>query len=461
MAENVKTARQSTGSVINTAILPAIMTPLQQTLASAPHPVHERRRVTGCPLFLVGTVLSLVLPAQETAAQRDLPTTTPVLTQSETTSTAADIEFVTGRRFEDALEKKLSLAWKGQNLRDGLRKLGETRQVAILLDRRIDPGQEMSLQVQNVSLKALLNLIANEAGAAVSVTGTMIYIGPPETAARLRTVEEIAVSQLVSSNTPESDGRPASSQQTRRSFELLQRQTLAWSDFTTPRELLEKISGMYSLQLIGSERVPHDLWGEAVVPSATSTQLLVAVLGQFDLSFEWSENRDAIQIIPMPLEPRVERTFTLRRGTETNILSELQQRVPQLVVKSAGRRLTAAGTLEQLEFLESLIHPERSQTPTRPSQRPPGGGITTFTFAADAPLIAFLNTLEKQAGYDFQYDADEFDQAGISLEKRIRLEASELTAEEVFQKMFPPQNIAFRITGKTVYLTPASKPDTK
>lgn len=458
MAENVKTARQSTGSATGSAIVPALMTPLQQTLVGVLHVVHERHRVMGWQVFLVGAVLQSVLFDSELAAQ-PLPQrpSAQVLTEAATPSTTSGTEFVTGRRFEEALEKSLSLAWQGQNLRDGLRKLSETRQVAILLDRRIDPGQQMSLQVQNVSLKSLLNLIANEGGADVSVLGTVIYIGPVVTAARLRTVEEIAASQLVSRRPAIVSGDASANRQTRRSFELLQRHTLSWRDLTTPRELLERIGKMYALQIRSLDRVPHDLWAESVIPSATSSQLLTAVLAQFDLSFEWTKNGDAIQIVPMPQAPRIERTFTLKRDTESVILPELKQRLPPLAIKAAGRRVTVAGTVEQLELVEALIHPERSQTPPRTHQRPAGGGITTFTFAANAPLIAFLNTLEKQAGYEFRYDADALEKAGIDLEKRIRLEASELPAEEVFQKMFPPLNIAFKVEGKTVHLIPTPR----
>jgi hypothetical protein len=249
----------------------------------------------------------------------------------------------------------------------------------------------------------------------------------------------------------------STSPQTRRSFELLERHTLNWPDLTTPRELLVEIGRRYSLKMESLDSVPHDLWGQAVVPSATPSQLLLAVLGQFDLSFEWTANHDGIRIINMPSDPRIERQFTLKRGEEQTILAELQQRIPGLEPEVVGRQVTVVGTVEQLEIVETLLHPERSQSPSRTNQRQTGGGITTFTFAADAPLIAFLNTLEKQADYKFKYDEEVFKTAGIQLDKRIRLEAKELTALELFEKMFPPQNIAYKVDGKTVHLTPATR----
>ena len=131
--------------------------------------------------------------------------------------------------------------------------------------------------------------------------------------------------------------------------------------------------------------------------------------------------------------------------------------MPGLEPEVAGRRVTVAGTVEQLESVELLIHPERSPSPSRPNQRKTGGGVTTFTFAAAAPLIDFLKTLEVQAGYEFRYDAEAFEKAGIRLDKRVQLEAKELTAQELFQKMFDAQNIDFKVDGKIVHLTPAAR----
>ena len=54
-------------------------------------------------------------------------------------------------------------------------------------------------------------------------------------------------------------------------------------------------------------------------------------------------------------------------------------------------------------------------------------------------------------------DGLSFEQADIHLDQRIFLEAKELTAKEVFDKMFLPQNIAYKVDGKTVQLTPASR----
>lgn len=457
MEQNVKTANQSTDSIESLAIVSVIMTCLQQTLRHAQSVTSERFRVTGYAVFLLLNVVAVSFSGRQAVAQ---PTLTPEnsLAKADTSPASPTMsgrnnpDFLTGPAFENALERIQSLSWQGQQLRTGLQQMSTNRQIAILLDRRVDPGQLLSLQVRNVSLRALLDLIASEARADVSILGSVVYIGPQTTTTRLRTVEEMLSSELVSTNTIAGETGRQSSSSTRRTFELLERQTLNWADLTTPQELLEEIGRHYSLKIESIELIPHDLWGAAVLPSATSTQMLLAVLAQFELSFEWTPEYDGIQIVRMPSEPHIERQFTLRVGTEKEIIAELNRRMPGLERRVSGRRIIVAGTVEQLETVEGLIHPERHKP--RPAKRNPGAGITTFTFAADAPLLAFMNTLQKQAGYTFKYDQDALEKAGIRLDKRIRLEAKELNAEEVFRLMFDAQNIAFKIDGKTVYLTP-------
>mgnify|MGYP005635647853 FL=1 len=420
------------------------MTPLQQSLDTFQPTPKERFGVTGYRFFLVAVVLQASFPGQFANAQPLPGSNAPVLTDTPP-------NFLTDRAFEDALAESISLAWQGQNLRDGLQKLSKTKQLSIILDRRIDPSQQLTLQIQKRTLKTVLKVIATEARADISVLGNTVYVGPARIASRLRTVEEIVASQLAT--TISVDASP----QTRRRFELLKRQTLNWPDLTTPRELLNEVASHYALKIESVNLVPHDLWGQATLPSGSATQLLLTILAQFNLSFEWTESRDGIRLVDMPLDPRIEKQFTLKRGAEQTILSEITRRMPDLEPKVTARRITVVGTVEQIETVEAIIYPERQPNNTRPNQRKVAEGVTVFTFEATAPLGTFMATLEKQSGFMFQYDPKAFKQADIRLDQRIFLEAKKLTAKEVFDKMFIPQNIAYKVDGKTVQLTPASR----
>ena len=167
MVKNVKAAHQSTDSTTSSVIVPAHMIRLQQTLCSYQSVSGERCRVTGYTVFLFLNVMLLSSPIQHAIAQ---PPLLPATSSVEANSASASVtvsgknnpDFLTGPAFENALERIQSLAWQGQRLRVGLQQMSASRQVAILLDRRINPGQQLSLQVKNISLRSLLDLIATE-----------------------------------------------------------------------------------------------------------------------------------------------------------------------------------------------------------------------------------------------------------------------------------------------------------
>lgn len=359
---------------------------------------------------------------------------------------------LTGRAFERALNGDISLAWQDQRLRDGLRKLTRNREIAILLDRRIDPDVKLTLQLKNVTLRDLLGVIASEADAELSVLENVVYIGPPETARRLRTVVEIISTGLPGAGDPQAG----------RSFELLKRRTLTWQDLDDPAAMLQRVGDSYGLGIMATRPVPHDLWAAGQIPDVSATVALLVVLSQFDLSFEWTDDWSGIRVVPLPESPRIERTFSIRRGSTTQLAAKLDQSLPGLSVKARGsRNLQASGTVEQLEQVDRVLHPERYAT-QRPGQRPKTGEVI-FTFEVkNAPLIAVMTRLEEQAGFNFNYDATAIANAGIDVESVINLNLNKASEDELLEAMFKDTGLSFERDGKTVRVFPdAAQPQQK
>ena len=70
-------------------------------------------------------------------------------------------------RFEQQLEALISTRWD-LPLKDVLHSIRETQHVAIFLDRRIDPAQQIQLEVQDKTMSTALQLVANQANAQIS-----------------------------------------------------------------------------------------------------------------------------------------------------------------------------------------------------------------------------------------------------------------------------------------------------
>src|SRR5690606_38643002 len=94
----------------------------------------------------------------------------------------------TGRDFRRQLDEPTGVAWTGERqLRDALDNLAEPRQVALLLDRRVDPNQPIQFRA-DASLELVLRQLAARLELGVAIFDGTVYLGPAETARELATV---------------------------------------------------------------------------------------------------------------------------------------------------------------------------------------------------------------------------------------------------------------------------------
>src|SRR5439155_12786067 len=93
----------------------------------------------------------------------------------------------TGAAFSRQLREIVGVTWQDRALRDGLERLSQAYGVAIFLDRRIDPDQHIDFTARDVPLENLWQQIAAAAHAETAVIGSLVYIGPHDTAAQLST----------------------------------------------------------------------------------------------------------------------------------------------------------------------------------------------------------------------------------------------------------------------------------
>jgi hypothetical protein len=354
-------------------------------------------------------------------------------------------DLLVGKAFEDALEQTISVTWQAQDLRSGLKGLSNARRVSILIDRRVDPSTELSLTVKSVPLRELLDRVAADLSLGISRLENTIVIGPRESTRRLRTDVELAAGQLVKAS---SDGG--------RVRALQRKLTLNWPDLTSPRELLDEVARRYELKIDNAELVPHDLWAAGALPSSNAAESLTVVLSQFDMAFEWSADLQSVRLVEQPRGPALEREFALRRGVAASIVDELRESLPGVTLELRGRRVSASGLFEELEQVQAALNPSVD----RPTSRPTGPKVTTFTFEVrNAPLLDFMEKLEQQAGYSFEYDADQLVKAGVKLDGAVSLKMKDALPDELFKAMFDPLGLRHEVDGTTVRLRLKSRTD--
>ena len=350
-------------------------------------------------------------------------------------------------QFSQALEAPISAAWDQARLRRVLSRLSAEREIALLLDRRLDPDREITLSADSQTTRQLLESLAAPVGGGVSIVGNVAYLGPQAGILRLRTLVRLRRDELASA---------ASGIAAARRTELGRRFSLQWQDLESPTAVLERIGERCGANIIGLDEVPHDLWAGATLPQVDAVEALSLILVQFDRTFQWEADGAAVRIVSVPEVVVVERTIPLDKLTVENARGTLGDTLPQVEIAQRQDQLVLRGTLEQLEAAEALLRPGASARPVAKAGRaPPLRKNQRYSLTVkDAPLRAVLKGISRQAGVEFQFDEAALMQAGVELDQRISLSVRQVTLENLLEEICADRELTFSIDEDVVVLAP-------
>jgi hypothetical protein len=396
--------------------------------------------------------LALLLLLAATVGQAAAPTPAPAGYES--------IAWPSGVALKWQLAQPISVqwaegpTWPAPPLRKTLLGLSRANRVAIVIDRRVDPDQKLNLSLRNVPLEDVLRQAAASLGLGMTKLGPVIYFGPLEYTARLRTLAEMHAEEVRA--LPYEAGR-----------KLTQSDRLAWNDFATPREILGQMAEKSRLQIVGLERVPHDLWAAAELPPLPLVDRLTLLLGQFDLSFQVSPDGDSITLAPLPARVAIVRSYSGGAGAE-QLAAKWAAEVPQCEVKASGGKVYVRGLLEDQERIAALSRPGG-----RPSSRPPktvthppakvGNSAQRFTMRArPGPLRVLLEQLAFQMQLELKIDEEAIKKADISLDQTVSFAGVENASfDELWTAALKSTGCTYRHRGNTLWIVPARKDEGK
>jgi len=323
------------------------------------------------PALLLGALLSGAAPDGGTAEPRN---------------------WLVGPALHARLGQAVDVNWSAAQLRSALAGLGRTHQVAILLDRRVDPDRRVDLVLHDVALGAALAEIAGRQGADVSRLGPVVYIGPPPSASRLRTLAELRRREAMAIE--------AAARQ-----RLLSERRMSWEDLAEPRQLIERLAAEAGLELAGLEQVPHDLWAAADLPPMSLVDRITLVATQFDLTFSIAPDGRSLRLVPVP---------------------------EQLPVAKADNSMAAKPA---------------------PARHPRDQKRYTLR-QAKGRLSDLLPKLAAMLQVELEIDQAALARAGISLDQPVSLSVTDATVDELFAKLLSPAGCTFRREGKTIVVVP-------
>jgi hypothetical protein len=331
------------------------------------------------------------------------------------------------------LERPLSVQWSGVRLQDALNHLARSQRVAILLDRRVDPDQEIELTLENVRLETALATIAARLNLGVSQVGPVVYLGPPKTARRLRTLVELRNQEI--------ESLPAAIRRV-----LLTRKPCRWEMLATPREVLEAASKDYGIKLEHLEQMPHDLWRAADLPTLTFAERMSLIAAQFDLTFTLHSSGRTLQLIAMPEQPSLEKAYPATAPAEA--VSKLRPLLPNCELKAEDRRIFVRGTAEDHEAVRQLL---AGKTVRRVAAGP---SKTVYQLNVSAPAGRLIRELATKLGRRLEIDEEAIRQAGLSLEKDVKVSVRNVNEEDLLRALLDPAGLTFERKGESIIVRP-------
>ena len=311
-----------------------------------------------------------------------------------------------------------------------------------MLDRRVDPGQKLDVELRNVSLREAITQVARRCDLDVSVLGPVVYLGPRTVTERLRTLAELR----------RGDVRELPR---RRQRAFVEARPWHWDDLATPHELLAGLAEETGVAIRGRERVPHDLWPAMDLPSLSLTDRLTLLGAAFDLTFRIAPDGRSVELIPSEPAVVLQRDYPLvRRGRA--ITKQLANLVPDAAIRVERGRLIVRGRLEDHEIVADLLDGKSVRSVERPRGKMPAGEKVFTLTVEQQPVGPLVRQLCEQLGLDVRFDQAALDAAGISLDVIVSFRVQQVGLDELLRAALEPAGMTYTKQGGAVEVRPAS-----
>jgi hypothetical protein len=344
----------------------------------------------------------------------------------------------TVQRGGPSLERTATVQWQRVPLQNALSRLKPVFLEPVFVDRRVDPAQRVSLEIEGATFSEVLQKLSAASSLGYSEFQSIHYLGPTAAAEQLRTVAAVRRAEA---------GRlPARS---RAALEL--KQAVTWPRLTEPRQLITSLVERRGWRIDHAERIPHDLWAAGELPSiAFSDQLTLLLIG-FDLTFEIKAAGQTLEIVPL-------KELTIRREYElptrsSNAIEPLRQVLGEAKShRLQEKTLIVDARVEQHERLAELL---RGRSPAAPVGDRTRQTKRVFTLRVEEqPVGAVLNELASRLGWSLEIDSEAIRAAGLSLDRRVSFSVENGDEDELLEAALSPAGLDYGREGKRLRIVP-------
>lgn len=230
------------------------------------------------------------------------------------------VAWKTRQQLVQQLRSPARATWQGTPLREVINGLASSHQVALLLDRRIDPDQPVRFTLAGGALQDELVRLMQTGKLGAALVGDVVYLGPANTTAKLPSLLELKRQQL------RKLGQAAA--------RWFRPEQAGWQDLATPRTLLEQVAKDAGIELEGLDQIPHDLWAGVGMPPLSAVDRLTLIAAQYDLTFEVGDGGRTARLVPIPDDvPALKPAFPAASGTPRKVVGT-EQKIERLNIQN-------------------------------------------------------------------------------------------------------------------------------
>jgi hypothetical protein len=341
---------------------------------------------------------------------------------------AAETNWYTGAAFQRALQHPVGLTWSETELRPALMQLSRVQRVAIFLDRRVDPHQLVEFRSGEAPLREVLRRLAASLDLGTTELGSVLYMGPPDTAAVLDATADLRLT--------EAKGLSVAARE-----RYLAMEATYWPQLAEPRELLQALTSRQQIEVVGLDAVPHDLWPEVDLPPMTLIHRVTLILAGFDLTFHLEAGGREMHLENLSHDILVERTY--RHSLSSPELKKLAEQFADSSIQFARGRIVLRGAPEAHRRMLSLLDTEPAPTATTGFDP---NTVYTLTIT-NQPVGAVIKTLQ-QRGLKFNIAPSMTERLYMRVSFRVR----EAPLDKLLAATLTPAGLTFERQGNVITL---------
>ena len=189
--------------------------------------------------------------------------------------------------------------------------------------------------------------------------------------------------------------------------------------------------------------------GAADLPPISLADRLSLILCQFDLTFEMAADGQSIRLVPMPEKPIIERTYPMPKpAEETAARLRGMKLLADADIRAADGKLVVRGRQEDQDAVAEILsgHTARRTTVTE--------GQQVYSLKVELPVKQLIESLCKKMDLELHMDEAAITAAGLSLEKSVKLDVQNVSADDLLHAVLDPAGLTFTRRGNTVEVKP-------